>query len=491
MCVGLRARAFPALSFTSLFYWVSTVFCAWCPVGNGPYVLPVNVRDPQHSVFKCRSVAINTINSKVLLICGPLGQEDMIQGHPRAYPGSIVEKLFHPITSAYLNANCLVIGQHCAREVPSSFGRLVLSFPRRLSLKMEFVGEGLLSFVGQILVEKFHDKMSDSAEEVTERAVGKLLAKECDEIKTKLEGLPRKDIFAGVEFLKQGILKLNQMLAKTLTLQERREPEGAVEGPGKSSASHGMEIVYKLEGFEVAALCESARYSFRDAIERFSAARMKATEAFSNDSLSIHDRIRAVSIQVRSQYTFTYYHDSNTANYQTRTRKSRKVLQILHGCKMVMVARELLRLPCSNGKIFLSFYVGFFHKNLYPKLTTVAWRGRKGEGWEVCVPFRGMRWKAVIGRLSNPRYIIFPETRSNCGIMWWLRTWRSFRTHPGLNYALMCTKTDRTYKYLTIIRFVNIHRWFTDTEANNCFSIEDTFIPIPKWLIIFSDKRNK
>ena len=179
------------------------------------------------------------------------------------------------------------------------------------------VGEGLLSFVGQMLIDKFHDKVSDSAEEVSERAVGKLLAKECDEIKTKLEGLSRKDLLAGVEFLKQGILNLNQMLEKTSELQKATSrPEGAVDVGAEKSFSDGMEIFYKVEGFEEATLSESARNSFRDAIERFGSARMKTTEAFSNDSLSVHDRIRAVSIQVRSQRTAPLTH--NTPNITCR-----------------------------------------------------------------------------------------------------------------------------------------------------------------------------
>ena len=245
-----------------------------------------------------------------------------------------------------------MIGQHCAREVPSSFGRVDAVFhPRRLSLKMELVGEGLLSFVGQILIDKFHDKISDSAEEVTERAVGKLLAKECDEIKIKLEGLSRKDLLAGVEFLKQGILSLNQMLKKTSELQKAtRKPEGAVDVGAEKSFSDGMEIFYKVEGFRVAALCESALNSFGDAIKRFSSARMKATEAFSNDSLSVHDRIRAVSIQVRSQYTFTKCNLQILPSRTNREIRGRCQKDYIWLYWMDTIEREmkLLRFPCSE-----------------------------------------------------------------------------------------------------------------------------------------------
>ena len=129
--------------------------------------------------------------------------------------------------------------------------------------------------------------------DVTDVRIRQVIVRELTDIKTKLDGISRKDLLSSYSFLKEGVDLLNDSLDKS-NLEHRA-------GPNESCDE--LEILN-----EALALPEAmkkinikSKKEFESATMRFRHARIKATEAFSNEALDIDDRIFAAKLRVVSE----------------------------------------------------------------------------------------------------------------------------------------------------------------------------------------------
>lgn len=115
-----------------------------------------------------------------------------------------------------------------------------------------------------------------------------MIVREIDDIRSKLDGLARKDLQASIIFFKEGIELLYQEFDKARIT-------------GDATTCHeSFSLVKELKTLEHSGLDESATRMLSDAKERFKDARRRATDAFANEALKTADRILAMQYRVRS-----------------------------------------------------------------------------------------------------------------------------------------------------------------------------------------------
>ena len=126
--------------------------------------------------------------------------------------------------------------------------------------------------------------------DVTDAKIREIVVRELNDIKTKLEGLSRKDLLSSYRFLKQGVELLN------VSLDQSTYSSTMSSGVQSAILNEVLELAHAVEKVKVKSCAE-----YETAKERFKYARVKATEAFSNEALGIEDRILAAKLQVVSE----------------------------------------------------------------------------------------------------------------------------------------------------------------------------------------------
>lgn len=168
------------------------------------------------------------------------------------------------------------------------------------------VTAALKATVGLIL-NKGRDLAADKLQEgdLTEQQFRNMIVREIDDIKSKLDGLARKDLLTSISLFKEGIVFLYKVLDEKFICKEGTATkqgsvtQGSREGTTQLSLqSFGTDVdkVSLLRGID--SLDDSGKRALADAKKRFDEARMKATEAFNNVALSTSDRIVAIQYRV-------------------------------------------------------------------------------------------------------------------------------------------------------------------------------------------------
>ena len=144
-----------------------------------------------------------------------------------------------------------------------------------------------------LLVDKGRDKAAEKLKDgdITDQKFRGFIVREIDDIKSKLDGLSRKDLLASISFFEEGIELLYNLFDKGHTARSTSEHGATAQAACVEAFSLAREM-RKLE------LSESATRVLSDAKERFKDARRKATEAFVNDALKTPDRILAMQYRV-------------------------------------------------------------------------------------------------------------------------------------------------------------------------------------------------
>jgi len=145
-----------------------------------------------------------------------------------------------------------------------------------------------------LLVDKGRDKAAEKLKDgdVTDEIFRGFIVREIDDIKSKLDGLPRRDLLASTIFFKEGIEFLYQVFDKART----RSDHGAAKT--QAACDEAFSFVKGMKNFELTGLDESAKRALSDAKERFKDARRRATDAFANEALKPADRILAMQYPV-------------------------------------------------------------------------------------------------------------------------------------------------------------------------------------------------
>ena len=146
-----------------------------------------------------------------------------------------------------------------------------------------------------LLVNKGRDKLAEKLNEgdVTDQKFRGLIVREIDEIKSKLDGLARKDLLASISLFKEGIELLYEVFESARPSSENRAIEAAA-----TACVEPFDIAKEMRKLQLTALDESATRKLSTAKETFSEARLEAMRAFSNEALELPDRLLAMQYRL-------------------------------------------------------------------------------------------------------------------------------------------------------------------------------------------------
>ena len=146
-----------------------------------------------------------------------------------------------------------------------------------------------------LLVNKRRDKLAEKLNEgdVTDQKFRGLIVREIDEIKSKLDGLARKDLLASISLFKEGIELLYEVFESARPSTEHRAIAAAA-----TACVEQFDIAKEMRKLQLTTLDESATRKLGKAMETFSEARLEAIKAFNNEALELSDRLLAMQYRL-------------------------------------------------------------------------------------------------------------------------------------------------------------------------------------------------
>ena len=168
---------------------------------------------------------------------------------------------------------------------------------------MSSIVTGILRSTVGLLWNKARDATAKNLKDgdITDAKIREIVVRELNDIKTKIDGLSRKDLLSSYSFLQEGVQLLNASLDKTKDEQKSVVNESEDERGEVSRMPSGAESNILNEALELSnamGKLKIASNEFVSAKERFKDARKEATHAFCNESLNIQDRIFAAKLRV-------------------------------------------------------------------------------------------------------------------------------------------------------------------------------------------------
>ncbi|XP_028406533.1 uncharacterized protein LOC114529009 [Dendronephthya gigantea] len=172
---------------------------------------------------------------------------------------------------------------------------------------MTEIVSGVLKLTFGFLVNKARNRIAERLNDgdVTDEECRRLIVRELDDIKRKLDGLARKDLLSSFCFLREGISGLYQSLQQFKESENGSESiEQATSAGATSSEETGLvskinEVMSLINAFNSLKIHSKER--FESSKKSFELAREKATEAFCNEALSIEDRIQATQVRMMAR----------------------------------------------------------------------------------------------------------------------------------------------------------------------------------------------
>ena len=139
-----------------------------------------------------------------------------------------------------------------------------------------------------LLVDKGRDKAAEKLKDgdVTDQKFRGLIVREIDDIKSKLDGLSRKDLVASISFFEEGFAFLYKVFEDARISSEH----GAA--TTQAACDEAVSLAKRIKKFGLTDLDEAARRALSNAKKRFEDSRRKATEAFNNEALGTSDHRR-------------------------------------------------------------------------------------------------------------------------------------------------------------------------------------------------------
>ena len=121
--------------------------------------------------------------------------------------------------------------------------------------------------------------------DITDHKLRGMIIREMTDVKSKLDGLARKDLLAAIEYLEEGlVLFYDAFHSKT--------PRSS------NSEANTVSLAATLRNTELTDLDESATTLLFKAKTRLGDARRKSTEAFSDETLKLSDRVAAMGYRI-------------------------------------------------------------------------------------------------------------------------------------------------------------------------------------------------
>jgi hypothetical protein len=141
--------------------------------------------------------------------------------------------------------------------------------------------------------------------DITDAKIREIVVRELNDVKTKINGLSRKDVLSSYSFLQEGVQLLNVSLDKSKDEQKAVQSEtqdDCGETSRMPSADESTDIMNKaLELSHVMGKLKIVSSESESAKKRFTDSRKRATDAFCNEALNIQDRIFAAKLRVVSE----------------------------------------------------------------------------------------------------------------------------------------------------------------------------------------------
>ena len=172
---------------------------------------------------------------------------------------------------------------------------------------MSEVVTGVVKLTFGFLANKIRSGIAERLKDgdVTDEECRRLIVRELDDIKSKLDGLARKDLLSSLCFLQEGVNRLYQSIFQVDSNENTAEsPEQATLVEAASFRDTGPdspinEVIALINA--ITSLQIRSKERFKSAIESFKLPREKATEAFCNEALSIEDRIQASQVRMMAR----------------------------------------------------------------------------------------------------------------------------------------------------------------------------------------------
>jgi hypothetical protein len=172
---------------------------------------------------------------------------------------------------------------------------------------MSSIVTSILSSTVGLLWNKARDstaaKLKDG--DITDEKIREIVVRDLNDIKTKLDGLSRKDLLSSYNFLQEGVDFLNVSLQnskldqKALT-NETQDDRGETSTMPSCSQSGILSEAFELSQAMGKLKCNSDD-EYESAKERFKKARERATDAFSTETLVLNDKIFAAKLRIVSE----------------------------------------------------------------------------------------------------------------------------------------------------------------------------------------------
>ncbi|CAB3993596.1 Hypothetical predicted protein [Paramuricea clavata] len=172
---------------------------------------------------------------------------------------------------------------------------------------MSEVVTGVMKLTFGFLAKKIRSEIAERLKDgdVTDEECRRLIVRELDDIKSKLDGLARSSLLSSLCFLQDGVNRLYQSLLQVDSSENTAEStEIATLVEAASFRDTGPdspinEVIALINAIKLLKIRSKER--FKSAIKSFELAGENATKAFCNEALSIEDRIQASQVRMMAR----------------------------------------------------------------------------------------------------------------------------------------------------------------------------------------------
>ena len=183
-----------------------------------------------------------------------------------------------------------------------------------IKVKMSAILSGVLNSTIGLLCSKLRDYTAKRLNEgdANDEKCRQIIVRELDDIKSKLDGLSRKDLLASLSFFKEGVTRLYSSLETSgescdgsntsrAYVEDQSEVEGATAMTPVTQAER--DIIQRVSELSdlIRNLKVASQERYKSAKKSFEEAKRLATEAFNNAALSSEDRLMASELRIASR----------------------------------------------------------------------------------------------------------------------------------------------------------------------------------------------
>ena len=206
------------------------------------------------------------------------------------------------------------------------------------------------------LVNKGRDVTAERLKEgdVADQKIRDLIVREVEDIKSKLDGLSRKDLLVAVDSFKIGIRYLFEAFdVKPSGQASVGITDGNLSEHDLEEAMKKVSVAAEIGKFEKMDFNETMKNNFFQAKKRFEMAREKATEASNNEALKIFDRITAIRYRVMATILESVVETVGTAGYMSPSSLKTALKNALPECEECLHKLHSLPAVQDNFKVEL------------------------------------------------------------------------------------------------------------------------------------------